>query len=255
MSEARDPTLLRRLRNTPLRDLLRGRVSQRKDWRRVIDLSELSDEAKGLLTKLVKRTRLWRLEKTDVARELAAHFEDALAEGLSLEEAMESFGDWKRAAKLIRRAKKRNRPLLWQAWRRTFWTGAALVVCYVGFGLYLLTESAQVKVDYQQMLNADAAAVPEADRAWPVLRAALIAIKSDPAFTADPPADSPADPPVAEQLAIEPLDDTAEKSLQELVNMQLRPGESQWPRLEAFLQAHQGDIASIRQAAAMPGLG
>ena len=60
---------IRRLRYTPLWDLLRGRVSGRLDVKGTIEASGLPAEAKELVRRVVKRTRLWLAEKVDVANE------------------------------------------------------------------------------------------------------------------------------------------------------------------------------------------
>src|SRR5688500_15815926 len=105
MSDAVQPGFLRRLRYTPLLDLLRGRVSGRLDVRRRLDASALPPAARVLVGRVVKRTRLWRVEKLDVAEELVSHFADGLAAGESADDLVAAFGDERQAARLIRRAK------------------------------------------------------------------------------------------------------------------------------------------------------
>jgi hypothetical protein len=113
MSETVQSNLLHRLNNTPLRDLLRGRITGRLGYESTILRANLSPQIRDLIRRVVRGTRLWRLEKVDVASELIAHFLDGREAGATFEQMIESFGDEKAAARLIRRAKIRNRPLLW----------------------------------------------------------------------------------------------------------------------------------------------
>ncbi len=167
-------TFRQRLFKTPMRDLVRGRITGRLDIDRLLDESGLSGSAASKVRKVVKRTRLWRLEKVDVAHELIAHFMDGEEAGTSINELLASFGDEQQAAKLIRRAKKRQRPMIWHvfAWARLGLAG--LFACYLLMFVYFMMGSPEVKVDYLARSNARANAVPDAERAWPLYRQALI---------------------------------------------------------------------------------
>ncbi|MCK4873471.1 MAG: hypothetical protein KAS72_12155 [Phycisphaerales bacterium] len=107
------------LRFTPMRDLLRGRVTGRLNVRAIIAAANLPAPLAELVRSVVTRSRLWRLEKADVALELVCHFAEGLDAGTSPVDLVDRFGDPVRAAKLIRRAKKRNRPIAWRAMART----------------------------------------------------------------------------------------------------------------------------------------
>jgi hypothetical protein len=77
MSDAlQKPTLFRRMFHTPVRDALRGRITGRLDVSGAIESSGLPQTAKDLIRRVVRRTRLWRIERADVAQELIAHFAD-----------------------------------------------------------------------------------------------------------------------------------------------------------------------------------
>ncbi|MEM0914192.1 MAG: hypothetical protein AAGK09_06225 [Planctomycetota bacterium] len=164
----------RRLRHTPLWDLARGRVSAALDWRGRIDSSDLPEPVRGLIHDLCRRTRLWRKERAAVAGELIAHFHDGLESGDTADQLIERFGDVKAAAKLIRRAKRRCRPIGWQIRHRLRQGIAVLVVVYVLAALWLATGKPEPSVDYLAKLNASVDAIPEEDRAWPILREAMI---------------------------------------------------------------------------------
>ena len=105
-----------RLWHTRWRDLARGNVDGSLNWRALVAAEDLPANVRSLIEQVVGRTRLWRSEKVDVAREIVAHFQDGLEAGASSEQLIESFGDPRQAAKLIGRAKRRGRSLLWQFW-------------------------------------------------------------------------------------------------------------------------------------------
>ena len=110
MSETTQSTLLTRLRYTPIRDLVRLRVTGRLDLKHLVAGSGLPAPAQQLVLQVVRGTRLWPLEKVAVARELIAHFSDAIASGTSFEEAISSFGDPRTAAKLMPASSETRKP-------------------------------------------------------------------------------------------------------------------------------------------------
>jgi hypothetical protein len=167
-------TLRRRLWKTPVRDLVRLRITGRLDIDRLLAESALPENAAVMVRKVVKRTRLWRLEKVDVAKELIAHFQDGLDVGTQEDELVGSFGDEKQTAKLVRRAKKRQRPYAWHvfAWARLSF--AAFIGLYILSALYLLTGSPSINVDYVAKINNRAVSVPIDEAAWPMYREALL---------------------------------------------------------------------------------
>ena len=77
----------------------------------------------------MKATRLWRLEKAQIANELIAHFHDGQQRGQDIEELVSEFGETQTVARLMRSAKKRNRPLLWKT---------LVVGCFIHFSRSLL---------------------------------------------------------------------------------------------------------------------
>lgn len=230
MGGVRDRVVFQGFWCTPMRDLIRFRVTRRLDWKGVIAQAELPDGVKLVLTRLVGRTRLWRLEKAGIAAELVAHFEDALAGGQDAEQVMMDFGDWRKAARLIRRATKRKRSLVWQAWRWVFRGGAALVLVYALMLVYYLAGSPEVKTNYVALINAEIGEVPEEQQGWPVMREALVAMRYNEALDADE----------GDALYINPGS---------------APGGEGWPQTAAYLQANQAHLAELRRGAAMPGFG
>jgi hypothetical protein len=158
----------RRLRFTGLSDLLRGRVDGSLDWRRLVETSGLPAELTSIVSQLVRRARLWPNERVAVATEFVSHFREGLEAGQTPAELASSFGDVAAAAKLIRRAKKRGRPLWWHAWRWCFWGVAAIVASYAFLWVRMWWGRPEVRVDYFAEVNRRAAAVDPNTAAWPV---------------------------------------------------------------------------------------
>ena len=218
-----------RFHHTPWRDLLRGRLTNRLDWRSRVGSAGLPAELADRVEEVVRRTRLWRLEKADVAAELVAHFQDGLAAGRSPAVLLADFGDARDAAKLIRRAKKRHRPLAWRAWvRLNQGLGlalAAMIVVYAVLAIRYFSGRPNIEHDYVADLNAAARAVPEAERGWPRYREGLLALEGA------APWEDPTWPNWPEST--------------EAVGRAVAP----------YLQANRAAVELIRQGAANPGLG
>ena len=109
---------------------------------------------------VIKAMKYRKKVRADVREELTAHFTDALTECKTdeekqklAEELIAGFGDIKLLGKLLRRAKKRYRPL----WQQAMF--AALKVIGVVFLLlllrvgYMATGRATISVDYTQWMN------------------------------------------------------------------------------------------------------
>ena len=270
----------RRLWKTPMRDLLRGRVTGRLDIDRLLKASGLSETAAGKVSSVVKRTRLWRLEKADVACELISHFTDGLEAGVSMDELIDTFGDERRTAKLIRRAKKRQRPLPWHvfAWARLCL--GVFVGVYVLSALYLLAGSPDIKTDYLTVLNQSAAEVPAEEAAWPLYREALLNLKLDEQRVWDTPIPYYSDLPAQKleeiqeqnQLELEMygggfgfgeyypestsyLEPPFEHTRWDRLEKSLRPGTPGWGATVAYLNEMQDTMELLRRGADRAGLG
>ncbi len=199
-------SVLNKLAHTPLRDILRRKLTARLDWRSVIECSELPDSLRQLATKVVRSTRLWRFERADVARELCAHFSDGVKAGATPEELATSFGDSKSAAKLITRAKRRTRPLPWRITMRALkFVGAFVVLAILIYSFEFIrfnTRSPNIARNYIAETNAKIEAIPEQDRAWPLYRKAILRLYPLPEHVKDIWARSPADETWDEQVAL-----------------------------------------------------
>jgi len=163
---------------------LRRWIPRRWSASELIAESKLPADVKALIADVVRRTRLWRREKADVARELIAHFEDAIGRDVDAEQVLRDFGEARQAAKLIRRAKKRSRPLIWHAWRRTLHATAAVLCLSIAlYGVLIIryfSGSPVIARNYTAEVNATILAVPEEQRAWPIYREALLAMEVSP---------------------------------------------------------------------------
>lgn len=166
---------------TPVWMLARGRVPARLDVAGIIADAELPAALAALVRMTVKRTRLWRVERVDVAPELIAHFQDGLAAGATAESLAATFGDPAQTARLIRRAKRRARPWLYrvvEALGHAWLVLIGLLVVLYGVGaarLYL--DPPHVAHDYVADWNASRERIPIDARAWPLYREAATVLR------------------------------------------------------------------------------
>jgi hypothetical protein len=222
-------SIWRRLYYSRWRDVLRGRLDARLDWRQSIALADLPENLADMTTQVVRRTRLWRGEKVDVANDLIAHFQDGLEFGHSPDELLKSFGDPQAAAQLIRRAKRRNRPLSWHLLRYCLLGLVALVAMYVSMGVWQSFGRPTIRTDYLAVVNKVPAAVPESERAWPVYRIALA------------------------ELGFNNLEDGSPAKA--FLDSDAKPGQEGWTAREKFLTDHADAIVKLGAAAGRKELG
>ncbi len=142
--------------------------------------AELPSQVKALIAKVVKRTRLRKAERTDIERELAAHFRDGLASGKSVEQLVDAFGEPKVSAKNIRAGAIARRSPLDRALRQaSFIVGGAFIACVVLYGGsigYLWLQAPVIRFDALERYHAALPKVASQDRAWPVYKQGLIAL-------------------------------------------------------------------------------
>jgi len=220
------PVSTRPKANAPVRAKGRRRPrGGRRGAHRLLGASGLPDRLRVVVFDVVQRTRLWKSEKADVTIELIGHFTDGLSSGQGAETMEVTFGSPPRVAKLIRRAKRRQRPFVWKAWLRSLQVVgillAVIVAVYVAATVRLFVGSPNIAHDYLADLNAGAAAVAPTDRAWPMYREAILEL---------------VEPPVA-------LDDN------------VRPGHPDWAEGRAYLESQAEILEMFRDAASRPGLG
>lgn len=223
MSEVVQQTFWEKMRYTPARDFLRGKLSARMDLRRPLEEAALPLPVKQLLHRVVQSTGLWRLEQVAVLQELIAHFGDGIAAGNSPEQLIQKFGDETEAARLIGRAKRRSRPWAWHVLRMASWSAAVLLVFYFGYAIYFFSGHPSPRVNYVASINQAVERTPLENRAWPLYRQALLELR----WTATRP-----------QLQFD-----------------VRANSKDWPAVSRFVSEHQEEVEWVRQAAAKPSFG
>lgn len=115
----------------------------------------------GFLIKAIIREMRYRKKvQGDVMAELVAHFEDELRDCKSDEERQKKtaqliaeFGDAKLLAVLLRRAKKRCRPLWRTIAARTFQATGVLVLCFIIYVVWFFSGKPVATTDYIAELN------------------------------------------------------------------------------------------------------
>ena len=123
-------------------------------------LTSIPENAGNLIKAIIEQMQYRKKVRADVMAELIAHFEDALRECATDEEKqqkagelIEQFGDAKLLGVLLRRAKKRCRPLWRTVIARGFQTVGVLILCLVVYLAWFLTGKPNITVDYVAELN------------------------------------------------------------------------------------------------------
>ncbi len=124
------------------------------------DFGNLPQSTQDFIKLVIKKMRYRKKVRLDVQAELAAHFEDELrdcAESQQQQEKakqlIEQFGDAKLLGILLRRAKKRCRPLWQKALIRTFQVLLVLAVYFFICLTPLVVGKPEINTDYVQWLN------------------------------------------------------------------------------------------------------
>ncbi|MFG0244732.1 MAG: hypothetical protein ACF8MF_01605 [Phycisphaerales bacterium JB052] len=133
-------------------------------------LPELIDE---VIRSTIVRTKLWRDEREQIARELIAHAQDAIDTGQDPQRVADTFGDPRRVARLLRRSMKRKRPLTWQAYRFSRRAAGVLLlvlfVSYIAVVVQFYTSEPQIKTDYGAILDSHSDGFSEDQKSWTIL--------------------------------------------------------------------------------------
>lgn len=233
MTDTTSSNIVRRVRYTPMRDILRWRWSGRLDWRRQIAAVDLPVEIKQVVGRVVGRMWLWKLEKAEVAEELIAHFTDGIEAGQSEAELIVKFGDERQAARLIARATRRRRSPLIRSIAFFRWPIAAGILFYLILVALFFLGRPQVKVNYVQVLNRSILTTPVDQRAWPIYRQAALQMG----------------------LISRPVDGRGDGSPAVIKLLEIQPNDKNWPAAVKWLDEHASAIAMVRQAANKPALG
>ncbi len=195
--------------------------------------STLPEVLSELIRRVVRKARLWPSERRELIAELESHFREGLIElfqeVVSLEESIgvlrDGFGDPDLAARLIHRSKKRGRPMVW----KILSTMVVLFVLFAaaggGYLAYISYGAPTPTVDYMAKINEPSQKVPEGDRAWPVLREALLQFR-----------------PMPPELV------TTQKNLP-------RPGDPNWSSAMAWVESNRSILPLLTEAASKPSYG
>ncbi|QDT88416.1 DUF1700 domain-containing protein [Gimesia algae] len=192
----------------------------------------LPESIMSVVLDVVQKSRLWPAEKRDVARELCAHFADGIDQGESETALIESFGAPKTAAKLIRRARLRNRPFHWRARRRAWQTAIVmLMIVLVPWSVVtvrLIVARPTIKFDMIQQLDDQSRTIPREERAWPLY---------------------------LQGLSMSTKVDRIKSAKLNLAGMSEGPASKDWPDVKKYLKSHSQQIDMYLQAASRPALG
>lgn len=151
----------------------RGLVRPNREAFARLDQATLPKPVEELIRTTIARTKLWRDEREQIARELIAHAQDALDSGRTPEQVVEHFGDPRRVARLLRRSMKRKRPLAWQAYRFSRRAVGVMLlllfVSYLAIVVRFYTSEPQIKVDYGAVLDSRSDGYREDQKSWSTL--------------------------------------------------------------------------------------
>ncbi|MFA5239162.1 MAG: hypothetical protein WC476_05565 [Phycisphaerae bacterium] len=152
------------------------------------DLQNLPVCAADFIKLVIKKMHYRKKVRAEVMAELTAHFEDELRGCATDEEKerrarqlIEDFGDAKLLGTLLRRAKKRCRPLWRTIVARTFQTVGILILCFISYCVYISLGRPTISVNYVE--EATRLARPVADEslnAAPLYQKAFDAYKEPP---------------------------------------------------------------------------
>ncbi|MCH9023185.1 MAG: hypothetical protein IID32_10540 [Planctomycetes bacterium] len=157
------------------------RLSRDTESRRAAGFEKLPVSVTGFIAEVINKMRYRRGVRRDVELELIYYFNDATSDCQTSREKdtlaqtlIEQFGDPKLLAQLIRRAKKRCRPLWKKTLIRTAQATAALLLFCCLYTWWFLTGKPNVTIDYVERLNQ--VANPQAtddQNAWPYYQKAI----------------------------------------------------------------------------------
>ncbi len=144
-------------------------------------LNQLPPGVKDFIKLVISKMRYRKKVRHDVQAELAAHFEDELKSCAGNEEKeqkarilISDFGDVKLLAVLLRRAKKRCRPLWRTVVARTFQTIGILILCLVFYTVWFISGKPAINVDYLALFNQmSRPQLRGEDNAWPYYQKAI----------------------------------------------------------------------------------
>jgi hypothetical protein len=155
---------------------------------RRLNLERLPVNVADFIRLIVRKMRYRRKVRADVASEVAAHFEDALKDCKTDDERdqrarklIADFGDVKLLGVLLRRAKKRCRPLWRTVVARTFQAAGVLILCFVLYCVYISLGEPTISVNYiEQATRLARGVVDQTLNAAPLYQKAIDAYRKAP---------------------------------------------------------------------------
>ncbi len=245
-----------------IRDVLQTEVfwilpwrRDRNTWKTVLADAGLPETVGGRVREIVRRTRLRRRERLEVARELIAHARDALDAGVDEGAVVDSLGEPRLVARLIRRAMKRKRHWLWHArvWVVRTLAGTvapALLIAGVLAGRIYFSHPSP-KHNYYAELNAPVLALDEDEKAWPLYKEARFEIERVVA-------------PVREQMRTEAADRIAQNEHDHKIEVAMAgvdliptidPAHPDYSETVALLEKIRPALELVKRGAARPAVG
>lgn len=151
-------------------------------------IQNLPESISEFINQVIKKMRYRRKVRREVQSELTAHFEDELRDQSTERERDEKarqlvseFGDVKLLAVLLRRAKKRCRPLWRTVIVRGFQTIGVLILCFIFYCVYISFGQPNVRVNYlQELTNVTRPVVDETQNAAPLYQKAIDLLQEPP---------------------------------------------------------------------------
>jgi hypothetical protein len=139
------------------------------------ETENLPTSAAEFIKLVIQKMRYRRNVREEVQTELAGHFEDELKDCAPDEDKeqkarqlIEEFGNVKLLAILLRRAKKRCRPLWRTVVVRTLQTVGVLILCFILYTIWFVSGKPTVRIDYLAELNRMAQPqITYENNAWP----------------------------------------------------------------------------------------
>ncbi len=135
-------------------------IAQRRKVLLPVNLENLTCQIVEFLHLVIKNMHYRRSARQEVMTELAAHFEDQLKDCKTEQEKeqkakqlIEQFGDPKLLGILLRRAKKRCRPLWRTAVVRSFQAVGILILCLIVYIVWFVTGKPVITTDYVAEFN------------------------------------------------------------------------------------------------------
>ena len=199
------------------------------------DLQHLPACAAEFIGLIIKKIRYRKKVRCDVQAELATHFEDKLKDCATDKEREQTarqliadFGDIRLLAVLLRRAKKRCRPLWKKAIVRSLQAVGVIIALFCLYTVSFVTGKPTISVDYLALFNEmSRPQVRDEDNAWPHYQKAISLLVEASYDLNELPAFKNSNAPASRNLSTIPDDD------RELIQTWVQSNEAAWQHFVA----------------------